>query len=79
MSADRAEWAMQKPRLVEWMAWRRYLIATRASSSAAYSVIEEAAWTRLLDDLAQMESQPSRDPSLGAERKGLRTTADPRG
>jgi hypothetical protein len=43
---------MQKPRLVEWMAWRRYLIATRASSSAPYHVREEAAWARLLDDLA---------------------------
>lgn len=79
MSTDRAEWAMQKPRLVEWMAWRRYLIATRASSPAAYPVIEEAAWTRLLDDLAQVESPPSPHRSLVAERRGLRTTADPRG
>lgn len=59
MSAERAEWAMQKPSLVEWMAWRRYLVATRASSSAAYALIEEAAWARLLDDLARVESQPS--------------------
>jgi hypothetical protein len=79
MSAERAEWAMQKPSLVEWMAWRRYLVATRASSSAVYSVIEEAAWTRLLDDLAQVESQPSHSRSLVAEPRGLPTTADPLG
>jgi hypothetical protein len=59
MSVERAVWAMQEPSLVEWMAWRRYLIATRASSSAAYALIEEAAWTRLLDDLGQVEFQPS--------------------
>ena len=68
---------MQKPRLVEWMAWRRYLTATRASSSSTYPVIEEAAWTRLLDDLAQVESSPSPDRSLVAERIGLPTTANP--
>lgn len=51
MSVDRAEWAMQKPRLREWMAWRRYLIATRASSGATYRIIEEDAWIRLMDDL----------------------------
>ncbi len=79
MSAQRTEWAMQKPSLVEWMAWRRYLIATRASRSAAYSVIEESAWTRLLDDLAQVESQPSPGRSFVAEPQGLRATADPRG
>jgi hypothetical protein len=70
---------MQKPSLVEWMAWRRYLVATRASSPAAYSVIEAGAWTRLLDDLAQGESQRSPGRSFVAEPKGLRTTADPRG
>jgi hypothetical protein len=70
---------MQKPRLVEWMAWRRYLIATRAGSPGAYSLIEEAAWTRLVDDLAQVESSSSPDRSLAAERSGLPTTADPYG
>jgi hypothetical protein len=80
MSAERAEWAMQKPSLVEWMAWRRYLVATRASSSAAYALIEEAAWTRLLDDLGQVESQqPSPGRSSVAEPRGLHTTADPLG
>jgi hypothetical protein len=75
MSADRAEWAMQKPRLLEWMAWRRYLIATRASSGGTYSIIEEAAWTRLLDDLDRLESRPSQDRSLVAERWSPRATA----
>jgi len=59
VSTDRAAWAMEKPRLVAWMAWRRYLIATRASSSAAYHVREEAAWARLLDDLARVGSPGS--------------------
>jgi hypothetical protein len=78
MSADRADWAMQKPSLVEWMAWRRYLIATRASSSAGYAVLEEDAWNRLLEDLAQVESQSSLDPSFVPGRKAFRATADPR-
>jgi hypothetical protein len=77
MSAERAEWTMQKPSLVEWMAWRRYLIATRASSAAAYAVIEEAAWTRLLDDLGQV-AQPAPGRSFVAEPRGLSITADPR-
>jgi hypothetical protein len=79
MSTDWAEWTMQKPRLLEWMAWRRYLIATRASSSTAYSAIEEAAWTRLLDDLARVDSPPSSNRSFVGERRPPRTTADPRG
>jgi hypothetical protein len=79
MSTERTEWAMQKPRLVEWMAWRRYLIATRAGSPAAYPVIEEAAWARLLGDLAQVELPPSPDRSSSSSGGVLRTTADPRG
>jgi hypothetical protein len=77
MTADWAAWAMRKPRLVEWMAWRRYLIATRASSPAAYFVSEEAAWQRLLEDLAQMESVFREGSSLAAEA-AARTTAKPR-
>jgi hypothetical protein len=72
-SADRAEWAMRRPSLVEWMAWRRYLIATRARGSAEYAVIEEAAWTRLLDDLTRLELPPSRDRSVPAGQSA-RTT-----
>ena len=66
---------MQKPRLLEWMAWRRYLIATRASSGATYHVIEEAAWARLLDDLDRVESRTSQDRSLVAERWSSRAGA----
>jgi hypothetical protein len=77
VSTDRAAWAMQKPRLVEWMAWRRYLIATRASSPAAYLVSEEAAWQRLREDLAQMESVFREESSLAA-KAAARATAQPR-
>ena len=73
MSADPAEWAMQNPRLVEWMAWRRYLIATQARGAAEYAVVEEAAWTRLLDDLTPVELPPSRDRSVPAGQRA-RTT-----
>jgi len=72
-SADRTEWAMQRPRLVESMAWRRYLVATRARSAEAFALIEEAAWTGLLDALARVELPPSRDRSLPAGH-GARTT-----
>ena len=68
MSVDRAEWAMQKPRLLEWMAWRRYLIATRASSGETYNVIEESAWIRLVADLDGVDSSPCQDRSLVAGR-----------
>ena len=53
MSASWTERAKLNPGLVERMAWRRYLTATRASSLAAYVGSEEAAWFRLQDDLAQ--------------------------
>jgi len=73
MSVDRAEWAMQKPRLLEWMAWRRYLIATRASSGETYNVIEESAWIRLVADLDGVDSSPCRDdprhPPIEAEHE----------
>jgi hypothetical protein len=59
---------MQEPRLLEWMAWRRYLIAIRASSGAAYEVIEESAWIRLLDDLDGVGSSPCQERSSVAGR-----------
>lgn len=63
MSVDRAEWAMQKPSLLEWMAWRRYLIAIRAGSGGTYEVIEESAWIRLLYDLDRVGSSPCQERS----------------
>jgi hypothetical protein len=42
MSATWAERVMQKPSILEWMAWRRYLTATRASGALAYPLIEES-------------------------------------
>jgi hypothetical protein len=53
MSTSWTDRAKVKPGLVERMAWRRYLTATRSSSPAAYPIIEEAAWLRLQKDLAQ--------------------------
>ena len=67
---------MLKPGLVEWMAWRRYLTATRASSSVTYPIIEEAAWLRLQEDLARFGSAPSADWSLVAEQVAAREPAD---
>jgi hypothetical protein len=62
MSSTWTERATMKPGLVEWMAWRRYLTATRASSPATYPIIEDAAWLRLQEDLARFA------PPLSADR-----------
>jgi hypothetical protein len=59
---------MQKPGLLEWMAWRRYLTATRASRPAAYPIMEEAAWRRLQEDLAGVGPPISSDRSVVAEK-----------
>lgn len=76
MSVPWTRRAMLKPGLVEWMAWRRYLTATRASSSVTYPIIEEAAWLRLQEDLARFGSAPSADRSLVAEQAAAREPAD---
>lgn len=76
MSVPWTRRAMLKPGLVEWMAWRRYLTATRASSSVTYPIIEEAAWLRLQEDLAWFGSAPSADRSLVAEQAAAREPAD---
>lgn len=78
MSVAWTDRAMLKPGLVEWMAWRRYLTATRASSSATYPSIEEAAWLRLQEDLARFGSPLSAYRSLIAEQAGVRAPADRR-
>jgi hypothetical protein len=69
---------MLKPGLVEWMAWRRYLTTTRASSPATYPIVEEAAWHRLQDDLARFGSKRSADRSSVAEQAAAGGPADPR-
>ena len=71
--------AMLRPGLVEWMAWRRYLIATRASSPETYPAIEQAAWFRLQKDLARFGSPLPADPSFVDARTTARAPADPRG
>ena len=48
--------AIESSSIREWMAWRRYLIATRSSDgSAADPGREEDAWARLLEDLAEVD------------------------
>ena len=76
MSAAWPERARVKPGLVEWMAWRRYLTATRASSPATYSIVEESAWLRLQEDLARFGSPPSAHRSPIAEQTSARSSAD---
>lgn len=76
MSA-RAERAMQRASVLEWMAWRRYLIATRASSSAEYSVVEEGAWRRLREDLARVGSPLSSDQPFVTEKATAPQTRAP--
>lgn len=68
MSANWAERVIQKPSVLEWMAWRRYLTATRVSSPSAYPIIEEAAWSRLREDLARVGSPLSPDRPFVADR-----------
>ena len=69
--------AMLEPGLVERMAWRRYLIATRASSRETYPAVEETAWSRLHEDLARLGSPLPADPSLAAPTSTVRAPADP--
>jgi hypothetical protein len=52
--------ALESARVREWMAWRRYLIATRITSGlAAYPSREEDAWARVLEDLPEVDSSGS--------------------
>lgn len=79
MSATWTERAIENPGVLEWMAWRRYLTATRASSPADYPIIEEAAWGRLREDLARVGSPLRPDRSFVSETAAVRTPADSRG
>jgi hypothetical protein len=78
MSTGWAERVAQKPSVLEWMAWRRYLTATRASSSAAYPTLEEAAWSRLREDLARVGSPLSSDRPFVSEKQPAPTPSDAR-
>lgn len=71
--------AMLQPGLVEWMACRRYLSATRASSPETYPTVEQAAWSRLEEDLARFGSPLFAAPSFVAPPATARAAADPRG
>ena len=78
MSATWTQRAFERPGVLEWMAWRRYLTATRASSSAEYPLIEEAAWERLREDLARVGSPLRPDRSFVSETADAPTLADSR-
>jgi hypothetical protein len=79
MRAAWTERALLKPGLLEWLAWRRYLTATRASSSGTYPFIEERAWLGLQQDLARLGSPLSADRSSVAKPAAARARADRRG
>jgi len=49
------------------MAWRRYLVTTRASSAATYGLTEESAWQRLSEELSRLESGPTPSRSFCLE------------
>jgi hypothetical protein len=69
---------MERPTILEWMAWRRYLTATRASDARTYSVFEEAAWERLQADLASIGSSLPLEGSALVEEAAVCTEEDPR-
>lgn len=49
--------SVESRRVREWMAWRRYLVATTSSSGfEVYQRREEAAWARLVEDLAAIDA-----------------------
>jgi hypothetical protein len=79
MSATWTQRVIERPGVLEWMAWRRYLTATRASSSVEYPIIEEAAWERLREDLARVGSPLRPDRSFVSETAAAPTLADSRG
>jgi hypothetical protein len=79
MSATWTQRAIEKPGVLEWMAWRRYLTATRASSSVEYPIIEEAAWERLREDFARVGSPFRPGRSFVSETAAARTPAGSRG
>lgn len=79
MSATWTQRAIEKPGVLEWMAWQRYLTATRASSSMEYPIVEETAWERLRDDLARVGSPLHPDRPFVSDAAAARIPADSRG
>jgi hypothetical protein len=69
---------MERPTILEWLAWRRYLTATRASDARTYSVFEEAAWERLQADLAAIGSSLPLERSPLVERAAVVGIVPPR-
>jgi hypothetical protein len=66
--------AVDSRRVREWMAWRRYLVATTTSSGLeAYLRREEDAWARLVEELAETHAPGlSGVDSLRPPRRGSR-------
>lgn len=69
---------MERPTILEWLAWRRYLTATRASDARTYSIFEEAAWERLQADLAAIGSSLPLEGSALVEEAAVGGQEDPR-
>jgi hypothetical protein len=68
----------EHPRLVVWMAWRRYLTTVRASDPAVYEVVEESAWQRLCRELEAAGPQDrARQQGLTASRAAGGLAAQP--
>jgi hypothetical protein len=68
MTFDRTEEVTRTPGVLEWMAWRRYLVTTQASSAATYRLTEETAWQRLREELSRLDLS-----RFQADRSGMRT------
>jgi hypothetical protein len=79
MSATWSEQVSEKPSILEWLAWRRYLTMTHSSSAGEYPIAEEAAWARLLEDLARAGSPLLPDPHAVSKTAATPTPADLRG
>jgi hypothetical protein len=69
---------MERPTILEWSAWRRYLTATRARDARTYSVFEKAAWERLQADLASIGSSLPLEGSALVEEALVGAEEDPR-
>ena len=69
---------MERPSILEWLAWRRYLTATGASDARTYAFSEEAAWERLQADLASIGSSLPLEGSTVVEMAAVGAHEDPR-
>jgi hypothetical protein len=52
MSAYSPTQPVEHSSLAAWMAWRRYLTTIRAAAGDVYGIVEDSAWKRLCEELA---------------------------